>query len=79
MNLTDATPTIGDPNGEKLMWTKLGNLPIRMLRLVPRRQDSPDAIVLVLEWFLGDEMVQNDVHVLKLTGLITGLDAGSFT
>ncbi len=47
---------------QPLMWTSKGNLPVSELRCVPQWTDSSACVQLVLEYFLGDELVRRDVH-----------------
>lgn len=54
---------------EPLIYTTKGNLPVSSLRLVNKREDTPGNAVLVLEHFLGDEVVRRDVHVCPLVGI----------
>lgn len=45
-----------------LIWTKYGNLPVSRLRYVPRWTETETCVQLVEEYFLGDELVRNNVH-----------------
>ena len=64
--------TINHPASERevpYIWTTKGNLPIDMLRYENKREDVPGSVVLVEEYFLGDESVKRAVHVCPLVGV----------
>jgi hypothetical protein len=54
---------------EPLIFTSKGNLPISSLRYEHKREDTPGNVVLVEEYFLGDESVKRAVHVCPLVGV----------
>jgi hypothetical protein len=54
---------------EPLIWTAKGNLPVASLRHVTKREDVPGTAVLIEEWYLGEELVKRNVHVLPLVGI----------
>lgn len=54
---------------EPLIYTTKGNLPIASLRYEHKREDVPGKIVLIEEYFLGDESVKRAVHVLPVFGV----------
>lgn len=54
---------------EPLIYTSKGNLPLKDLRYVHKREDTPGNVVFVEEYFLGDESVKRSVHVLPVVGI----------
>lgn len=54
---------------EPLIHTSKGNLPLSTLRYEHKREDVPGNVVLVEEYFLGDESVKRSVHVCPLVGI----------
>lgn len=56
-------------NDEPLIHTAKGNLPLSSLRYEHKREDVPGNVVLVEEYFLGDESVKRSVHVCPLVGI----------
>jgi hypothetical protein len=64
---------------EPLIFTTKGNLPISSLRYVHKREDTPGNVVLVEEYFLGDESVKRSVHVCPLVGVCLEGVGGSLT
>lgn len=69
--ITDVVPTIGDPDGEPLIYTKLGNLPERLLEFKVYRQDTHGNAILAKEWYYNGEMVKRSVDVLKLDTMLS--------
>ncbi len=54
---------------ETLFWTAAGHLPASALRVECRWADAPDYTRLDIEYFHGDRLVKNDVHVMAKRGL----------
>lgn len=66
-----------DPTDEPLIWTTKGNVPLSSLRYETAWQHIPGERVVFREThYLGDEMVKQSVHVLKLEGLTTVAEQG---
>ena len=59
-----------------LIWTTKGNLPEDSLRHEISWVTSDEEISLIERYFLGDEEVKKNVHVLKLRGISTESEAG---
>lgn len=61
-----------------LIYTKNGNVPADSLRMAPQWEDTPTYTKLTVNYFDGDELVRNDVHVYDKRGVSTEAVAGSF-
>jgi len=61
---------------EPLIWTSKGNLPIRDLECRRYWQENDDAITLVEEYWLGEEMVKRGAHVKLKRGATVGTAQG---
>ena len=54
---------------EPLIYTKNGNVPVNSLRYEKHWNLSADLIQFVEEWWDGEELVRNNVHLYAVNGL----------
>jgi len=54
---------------EPLVYTTKGNIPAADVRLEAVWEDTPEYTKLVLNYYLGDEVVRNDAHVYSKRGV----------
>ena len=59
-------------NEEPLIWTSKGNVPLASLTYKHQWIDNPGEIVLLEQWFDGEELVKNHVHMLATKQLTMG-------
>jgi hypothetical protein len=55
-----------------LIWTSKGNLPVDSLRYEHGWSDTEDYTAFEERWFLGDELVKNNRHMLTKKALTMG-------
>lgn len=63
---------------EPLVYTKLGNLPVKDLEFYHYWEQSPEWTKLTLGYKLNGEVVKESCHVLAKNGLAMFPEAGSF-
>lgn len=51
-----------DPN-IPLIWTSRGNIPLSDVKQITRWLNTPVSIQLVIEYYVGEELVKCDCHV----------------
>lgn len=61
-------------NEVPLIWTSKGNLPVDSLRYENQWVDNPDVLLFHERWFLGDELVKNNLHGYVKQGLVIGAE-----
>lgn len=54
---------------QPLVYTKNGNVPAASLRLQPVWEDAPSYTKLTVNYYDGEELVRNDVHVYDKKGV----------
>lgn len=59
-------------NDTPLIYTSKGNLPIDSLRYEHQWTDNEDYTAFEERWFLGDEVVKNNKHMLRKKPLTIG-------
>lgn len=62
---------------EPLIYTSKGNLPVASLDYRCHREDTPENVILIEQYFLGEELVKRSVHVCPLVGQTTEAEAAS--
>jgi len=55
-------------NEQPLIWTTKGNIPLAGLRHDTEWRVSPEQVIFIERYWLGDEVVKESTHVNILTG-----------